>query len=83
MTEPAPGNAASPPASNLRKKAIVNFGLFFIFFAFYIFSATLSTPVLRDYGMIPVFGMPLCLLSSLLVFPLSWVLIVIWFRKGG
>ncbi|MCK4945375.1 MAG: hypothetical protein KAI61_02420 [Alphaproteobacteria bacterium] len=68
---------------NLRKKAIVNFGLFFVFFAFYIFSATLCTPLLRDYAMIPVFGMPICLLSSLLVFPLSGILIAIWFKKGG
>lgn len=34
--------------------------------------------------MIPAVGsMPLGLLVSLLVFPLSWVLMAIWFKKGG
>ena len=83
MSDPNLGNAP-PPISNLRRKVIINFGLFAIFFVFYIAGATLSTPAFRDVAMIPVFGsMPLGLLVSLLVFPLSWILMIIWFKKGG
>ena len=82
MSIPDPGEA-SFPTSNIRRKIIVNFGLFAVFFVFYVCGATLSTPTFSHVAMIPVFGMPLGLLVSLLVFPLSWILIAIWFKLKG
>ena len=82
MSIPDPGGATQA-ASNLRRKIIVNFGLFAVFFVFYVCGATLSTPTFSGIAMIPVFGMPLGLLVSLLVFPLSWALIAIWFKLKG
>ncbi len=83
MSDPTLGNAP-PPLPNLQRKIRINFGLFVIFFVFYVFGAALSTPTFREIAMIPAIGsMPLGLLVSLLVFPLSWVLMAIWFKKGG
>jgi len=83
MSDPDLGKAP-PPLSNLQRKIRINFGLFAIFFAYYLFGAILSTPAFRETAMIPTIGsMPLGLLVSLLVFPVSWILMVIWFKKGG
>ena len=71
-----------PPISGFRAKVIFNFGLFFVFFAFYVGAALIQTPQFKDIAMIPVVGMPLGLLLSLAVFPVSWLLMIVWFRKG-
>lgn len=81
MSDPT-NHEAPPPLSGMRRKVIFNFGLFLIFFVFYIGAAVIQTPNFKDLAMLPVAGMPLGLLLSLLVFPLSWVLMVIWFKKG-
>lgn len=73
---------APPPLSGMRSKVIFNFGLFFVFFVFYVGAAVIQTPTFKDIAMIPVGGMPLGLLLSLAVFPVSWLLMIIWFRKG-
>lgn len=71
-----------PPISGFRAKVIFNFGLFFVFFIFYVGAAVIQTPTFKDIAMISVGGMPLGLLLSLAIFPLSWVLMIIWFKKA-
>jgi uncharacterized membrane protein (DUF485 family) len=80
MTEP--DIATPPPLIDMRRKVLINFGLFAIFFIFYIGSAVLQTPEFKTLASLPVMGMPLGLFLSLLIFPLSWVLMIIWFRKA-
>jgi uncharacterized membrane protein (DUF485 family) len=73
----------SPPSSNaMRRKVVVNFGLFFLFFIFYLGAAVIQTPSFKDVAAIPAFGMPLGMLLSLLIFPVSWVIMVIWFWRS-
>lgn len=81
MSEPEV-NETPPPISGFRGKVIFNFGLFFFFFVFYIGAALIQTPGFETIAMKSIGGMPLGLLLSLAIFPLSWVLMVIWFRKG-
>jgi hypothetical protein len=71
----------NPPPS-IRGKVLLNFGLFFIFFFFYLFAAVLQTPTFKDLAELPVFGMPLGFLLSLMIFPLSWVIMIIWFWRS-
>lgn len=77
----APG-ASGPAPATIKQKAILNFGLFFIFLAFYLGAAVIQTPALKSVATIPVFGMPFGLLMSLLIFPVSWIIIFIWFKKA-
>ncbi len=65
-----------------RKKLILSLSVFFVFFLFYIGTAILQTPQFRDIAAIPAFGMPLGLFLSLMVFPASWLLIILYFRLG-
>ncbi len=81
MSDPSASNP-SPPAGAMRRKVVVNFGLFAVFFFFYLGAAVIQTPSFADLAGRPVLGMPLGLLASLLVFPVSWILIFIWFRKA-
>jgi hypothetical protein len=64
------------------KKAVLNFGLFFIFLAFYLGAALIQTPLLKDIAVMRVAGMPLGLAMSLLIFPVSWIIILVWFMKA-
>ncbi len=66
----------------LKKKALFNFSLFFIFFIFYLVSACIQTPTFKDVASIPALGLPLGVLLSLLVFPVSWVIMIIWFWRA-
>ena len=73
----------SPPSSNaMRHKVLVNFGLFLLFFIFYLGSAVIQTPAFKDIAAIPALGMPLGMLVSLLVFPVSWLIMVVWFWRS-
>lgn len=73
----------SPPSSNaMRRKVVVNFGLFLLFFVFYLGSAVIQTPSFKDVAAIPALGMPLGMLVSLLVFPVSWLIMVVWFWRS-
>lgn len=71
-----------PPLSGMRRKVLVNFGLFSLFFFFYMGAAVVQTPACKSLAVLPVLGMPFGLLVSLLIFPVSWLLIVIWFKKA-
>jgi hypothetical protein len=72
----------APPLSGMRRKALLNFGLFGLFFLFYMGAAVVQTPACKSLAVLPVLGMPFGLLISLLIFPVSWLLIVIWFKKA-
>lgn len=65
-----------------RRKLILSFTIFIIFFIYYMGTAIIQTPQLKDIASIPALGMPLGLLLSLGVFPVSWLLIIIYFRLG-
>lgn len=64
---------------NYRRRVVLCSLLFIIFFIFYIASAVIQTPALAALAGIPVMGMPLGLLMSLLIFPVSWAIIIVFF----
>ncbi len=66
----------------MRQKVLLNFGLFFVFFVFYLVAAIIQTPTFKNVAELPVLGMPLGLLLSLLVFPVSWGIMIIWFWRS-
>jgi uncharacterized membrane protein (DUF485 family) len=66
----------------MRRKVWVNFGLFAVFFFFYLGAAVVQTPSCKALATMPVLGMPLGLLLSLAIFPVSWILVVVWFWKA-
>lgn len=73
----------SPPSlTTMRHKVLLNFGLFMVFFCFYLFAAVVQTPQFAAIASVPTLGMPLGLLVSLLVFPVSWVIMIIWFWRA-
>ena len=80
-TTPTPEVPGSAPVT-IRQKALLNFSLFFIFLAFYLGAALIQTPTFKEYAVIPVFGIPFGLLMSLMIFPVSWIIILIWFKKA-
>ena len=81
------GNPVSPDTqkslpTSMRRKIIIDFGLFAIFFLFYMGAAIIQTPVGSGIATKVVMGMPFGLLMSLAIFPVSWILIIIWFWKA-
>jgi hypothetical protein len=68
--------------ASYRKKLVVGFSLFAVFFAFYMGTAILQTPAFKSAATIPCLGMPLGLLLSLAIFPVSWLLIIFFFVKS-
>jgi uncharacterized membrane protein (DUF485 family) len=66
----------------MRHRAIVDFGLFGIFFVFYLGAALIQTPSFKALATMQVLQMPFGLMMSLLIFPVSWLLIIIWFWKA-
>lgn len=81
MSNPATPAVPQPPAT-MRRKVLVNFGLFALFFFFYLGAALVQTPSFKDLASMETLGMPFGLLVSLAIFPVSWILIVIWFAKA-
>ena len=71
----------SPP-NTMRQKVLLNFGLFFVFFVFYLSAAIIQTPKFASIAYKTTLGMPLGLLLSLLIFPLSWLIMGIWFWRS-
>ena len=65
--------------ANYRRRRALGFGLFFIFFIYYMGTAIIQTPTFRSLAAIPFIGMPLGLALSLGIFPISWILIAIYF----
>ena len=80
MSTPDP--AKQPVPASMGHKVLVSFGLFAVFFVFYVGAALLQTPLGKDVAMTRVIGMPFGLLMSLAIFPVSWCLIVLWFWKA-
>lgn len=74
-------NSPSTTAT-MRHKVLVNFGLFLLFFIFYLLAAIIQTPTFNEIASLPMLGMPLGMLLSLLVFPVSWLIVVIWFWRS-
>lgn len=62
-----------------RRKAMLSFGLFLIFFIYYISCAVIQTPGFQEISSIPLWGMPLGFVLSMGVFPVSWGLLIIFF----
>jgi hypothetical protein len=82
MGKSVSSDAQASLTEKMRRKAVVDFGLFFIFFIFYMGAAILQTPLGNDVATQQVLGMPLGLLMSLAIFPVSWLTIMIWFWKA-
>lgn len=64
---------------NYRYRLIVGFLFFFIFFVYYMGVAILNTPEFRDTAAIIVAGIPLGMFLTLLIFPFSWLLVILYF----
>lgn len=73
----ASGSVAGPQKHHMNR-LILGFGLFFIFFIFYMGVAILNTPTFKEVAAIPFMGMPLGMALSLAVFPVSWVIVFIY-----
>lgn len=71
-----------PPGTSMKKNAVVSFSVFLVFFVYYMGTAILQTPNFKHIASIPLFGIPSGLFLSLLIFPVSWLLIIIYFRIG-
>jgi uncharacterized membrane protein (DUF485 family) len=69
-------------ATAMRRKVLVNFGLFFLFFVFYLLAAVVQTPSFKEIAVVPALGMPLGMLLSLLIFPVSWLIMGVWFWRS-
>jgi hypothetical protein len=82
MSQPVSPDAEAALQVNLRRKALLDFGLFALFFVFYMGAALVQTPLGEKVATRPVLGMPFGLLMSLAIFPVSWIIIIIWFRKA-
>ena len=68
--------------TTMRHKVLVNFGLFLLFFVFYLVAAVVQTPSFKEIAVVPVLGMPLGMLLSLLIFPVSWLIMGVWFWRS-
>ena len=64
---------------NYRRRLVLCSSLFIIFFVFYIASAVIQTPAFEAIAGISALGMPLGLLMSLMIFPVSWAIIIMFF----
>ena len=64
---------------NYHRRMKLGFFLFFVFFFFYIWVAVINTVPYREFASIPFMGMPLGMFLSLAVFPVSWLILVVYF----
>lgn len=72
--------AEAPALKNrYRQRMITNFSVFGVFFIFYMGVAIINTLPFKSIAALPAFGIPLGLFLSLLIFPVSWLLIVVYF----
>ncbi len=85
MSSPAQGALTSTELKdaehNYRRRLVLCSSLFVVFFLFYIVSAVIQTPAFAAIAGLPALGMPLGLLMSLLIFPVSWAIIVVFFVR--
>lgn len=82
MSDPVSPNAQTSLKVNMLHKAVIDFGLFGIFFLFYMGAAIVQTPLCKNIATQQTLGMPFGLLMSLAIFPVSWIIIIIWFWKA-
>lgn len=78
----APQESDTPTLGHMRSRGVLSFVIFGLFFVFYIGAAVLQTPALKAIASLYCLGMPLGLLLSLAIFPVSWILIIIYFLKS-
>lgn len=71
---------AEPP--DIKRKVLINFGIFAVFFIYYVGAAIIQTPHFKDLAGIPLGSVPLGLALSMGIFPMSWLLIVVFFWKS-
>jgi hypothetical protein len=76
---PATDKAMGGAERNFRRHLVLSFSLFGVFFIFYIVTAIIQTPTFKAVAGIPVLGLPLGMLLSLLIFPVSFLLIAVYF----
>jgi hypothetical protein len=69
------------PKSAYKKRLCLSFTLFAVFFVFYMGTAIINTPSFSNVASIPFLGMPLGMTLSLAVFPVSWVLGLVFYFK--
>lgn len=82
MSDPQSDPGADQPRAQIGPSARLCFGLFGVFFFFYVGAAFIQSPFNAELAMQKVAGYPLGVLVSLAVFPVSWLLIAFWFWKG-
>ncbi len=82
MSNPVSLDTEASLQVRMRHKAVIDFGLFGIFFLFYLGAAIVQTPLCENLATRQTLGMPFGLLMSLAIFPVSWIIIVIWFWKA-
>jgi hypothetical protein len=75
-------SVSSLSLATMRHKVLLNFGLFFLFFLMYLVAAVIQTPSFKAIAEIPALGMPLGMLLSLLIFPVSWLIMGVWFWRS-
>ena len=82
-TGPGPEGNVAPidheAEENYHRRMKLGFFLFFVFFFFYIWVAVINTVPYREFASIPFMGMPLGMFLSLAVFPVSWLILVVYF----
>ncbi len=66
-------------ARNYRRRLLICSALFFLFFIFYVSAAVIQTPAFAGLAGALFLGMPFGLFLSLMIFPVSWIIIVIFF----
>jgi hypothetical protein len=64
---------------SFKYKRKLGFGMFAIFFMYYISCAIIQTSSFQDIASIPFLGMPLGFVLSMGVFPVSWIILIIFF----
>lgn len=79
MVDTVVADAGTGTKPSFARRAVLSFGLFMIFFVLYMGTAIIQTPTFRELASIPVMGMPLGLVLSMAIFPVSWILITIYF----
>lgn len=67
------------PVPNLSRQAFISFGLFAIFFIFYMATAIIQTPGFKETAAIQFMGAPLGFVLSIAVFPVASAILVFYF----
>jgi TRAP-type C4-dicarboxylate transport system permease small subunit len=62
-------------------RMVLGFSLFLVFFIYYMWVAIINTPPYKEFASTIVAGIPLGMFLTLLIFPLSFVLVIIYYFK--